>query len=320
MAPAMAPHIYAELLPHIRRMSLVVSLPTPATHFTKAGLTPDGKRAYIYHERVTYEIILPGTSNKKGELLGGLLKEGNLQVSWRIVWDQAEAGKFQEALQDASATGVGLGVIPPWSATELGGGAMVLCRGCGATIVDAGKVECWKDLPSENWAEMMEFWHCHKPADKPAGKENEKPEETDDAVAINGGATNRDATNGDKVEGDKLAARGYGANSVITARKGVGFVDLMTILFSGEDYQGLTVRIPSHSIALHHHGYQEGIQAGPNPPNGMATDTSTLDRIVLSRLCLVQATTEACETSLCRWGHLWIWWRGRSTLHLYIPS
>lgn len=21
----------------------------------------------------------------------------------------------------------------------------------------------WKDLPSGNWADMMDFWHCHKP-------------------------------------------------------------------------------------------------------------------------------------------------------------
>ena len=27
------------------------------------------------------------------------------------------------------------------------------------------KVRSWKDLPSENWAEMMDFWHCHRPDD-----------------------------------------------------------------------------------------------------------------------------------------------------------
>jgi hypothetical protein len=78
----------------------------------------------------------------------------------------------------------------------------------------------WKDLPSENWAEMMEFWHCHKPDHKH-------------------GEDHGDASG--KADEKTLAARGYGASSVISAQEGVGFVDLTTLLFTESDCQHLTV-------------------------------------------------------------------------------
>ncbi|KAF4989583.1 hypothetical protein FGRMN_9045 [Fusarium graminum] len=64
-------------------------------------------------------------------------------------------------------------------------------------------------LPSENWAEMMEFWHCHKPHDH----EHQDPE--------------------------SLASKGYGANHAISAQQGTGFVDLTSFLFSEPDCRGL---------------------------------------------------------------------------------
>jgi hypothetical protein len=78
-----------------------------------------------------------------------------------------------------------------------------------------GKIKAWKDLPSENWAEMMEFWHCHKPEDD-HGKDHEH-----------------------------LTSKGYGARSMIGAQLGVGFVDLTSFLFSESDTTHVEVR---HSL------------------------------------------------------------------------
>lgn len=33
------------------------------------------------------------------------------------------------------------------------------CRLCGKEL----STKIWKDMPSEHWAELMDFWHCHKP-------------------------------------------------------------------------------------------------------------------------------------------------------------
>lgn len=39
----------------------------------------------------------------------------------------------------------------------------MLCSNCGNVLVRSGQIKHYKALPSENWAEMMDFWHCHKP-------------------------------------------------------------------------------------------------------------------------------------------------------------
>lgn len=50
----------------------------------------------------------------------------------------------------------------PWSATELSKQPVcIYSKKTGAKLTDTIKV--WKQLPSEHWAELMDFWHCHKP-------------------------------------------------------------------------------------------------------------------------------------------------------------
>lgn len=82
-------------------------------------------------------------------------------------------------------------------------------------ILSPGRVITWRDLPSENWAEMMEFWHCHKP-DVPVGEKGE--------------------------EGGDNTMKGYGANTRMVAQKGFGKVDLTYFLLDSEDCSGLEVR------------------------------------------------------------------------------
>jgi hypothetical protein len=74
-------------------------------------------------------------------------------------------------------------------------------------------LKTWKDLPSENWAEMMEFWHCHKPHDHDAKDE------------------------------DSLGKKGYGASSAIAAQPSVGLVDQTSFLVSEVDCTGLLVSL-----------------------------------------------------------------------------
>jgi len=53
----------------------------------------------------------------------------------------------------------------PWTAMELNKEAATLfnCRACGAEVIPKDRIKTWKDLPSGNWEEMMDFWHCHRP-------------------------------------------------------------------------------------------------------------------------------------------------------------
>lgn len=37
-----------------------------------------------------------------------------------------------------------------------------VCKNCNSELIDSSQYD-FKDMPSEQWYEMMDFWHCHKP-------------------------------------------------------------------------------------------------------------------------------------------------------------
>lgn len=223
------PSIYAEFLPRLGRISVVIHLPTPSTHKTKVLLARDGMHLIVDHEGASTRLRLPAKTRIAGEHLPGEVKPGLDKMSWRLFPTPEEA----QAALDIEAGAV------PWSAADLKPGLLVACRKCDELIISRDTIEAFKDLPSENWAEMMEFWHCHKPADAHG-----------DGYAAAAGVQK-------KASEDQLASRGYGANSTISAQDGVGFVDLMTVLFSQNDCSCLLVSISN--------------LPGPGPPNPFPT-------------------------------------------------
>lgn len=60
----------------------------------------------------------------------------------------------------------------PWSTLKLSKAdnqnSVFQCSNCKSDLVNLKAISQWKSLPSETWAEMMDFWHCHKPADNPS--------------------------------------------------------------------------------------------------------------------------------------------------------
>ncbi|KAL2024178.1 hypothetical protein VTK56DRAFT_9334 [Thermocarpiscus australiensis] len=204
--------LYAELLTNIRQISLAASLSSPSDASTQVALAADRRTVELRHRDNVHTLTLPA----KAALGGTLLpiqdnQKGAATLSWRLPLDASSISSSHQA--DAM----------PWSATDLKPDSDVTCRQCCTAVVPAGAVKVWKDLPSENWAEMMEFWHCHKPdhahhRDKQAGKADEK----------------------------SLAARGYGASSAVSAQEGVGFVDLTTLLLAESDCRNVTFSLSSY--------------------------------------------------------------------------
>ncbi|KAJ9137851.1 HECT-like ubiquitin conjugating enzyme-binding domain containing protein [Pleurostoma richardsiae] len=220
--------VYAELLPHIRRLSLAVSLPSAADSTTDVTLLHDatGPRLRVRHAGAQVLASLPARAVVPGG--GGAVRLplvlGRTEASWRVAV-AADGGADHGGQAGAAAV--------PWESGEVAAsGGVMRCRSCGHEIVvaagpgeDASSgsgegrkgVSEWLDLPSENWAEMMEFWHCHKPGDHDHGGHGH-----------------------DGQEARLASSRGYGANSAIAARRGVGLVDVMTVLLAEEDCEGLT--------------------------------------------------------------------------------
>lgn len=211
--------IYAELLTNIRQITVKTCLPTPADNTTAAEIFGDGRKFRISHNGATAELDLPATVPVKGAL--PVSHKGSADLTWRLPLQPARAPERQFLPENQ---------VLPWSAFDIKMESPVSCRACGQLFVQRGTITSWKDLPSENWAEMMEFWHCHKPV------EHDKPED------------------------GSLQQRGYGAASAITAQPGVGFVDITSFLFVESDCGSLKVSQQASSFVWHANGEIEGGQ------------------------------------------------------------
>ncbi|KAL8686404.1 MAG: hypothetical protein Q9224_005457 [Gallowayella concinna] len=71
-------------------------------------------------------------------------------------------------------------------------------------------MEGWKDMPSEDWAEMMDLWHCHKP----------DTEDDDRASSVQQ----------QQQQQQSHLRKGYGAGNRIAPTPGVGLVDITYFL------------------------------------------------------------------------------------------
>lgn len=193
--------IYAELLPSIRQVSVAASLPLEPGVAPQAQVFADGSRIGIRQGRNAKDLLLPGTVTAPPVL--PVPSAPTKSLSWRL--------PLAASHPSPGPLGHDHYPTPPWSAADLESGSPVACRQCGNAVVPAGAISSWKDLPSENWAEMMEFWHCHKP----------EPHDHQDH--------------------EHLADRGYGANAGITTQATVGFIDIMSLVFAESDTTGLKV-------------------------------------------------------------------------------
>lgn len=209
MPPSQRILIYAELLSNIRQVSVGCTLPTPISEATRVTVAADGWALTVAHDGYSETIQLPESVALSSQL--PIRKSGGAGLSWRLPLATLATGRVLPATPEESV---------PWSATDLERGSTVICRMCKSSIVDAGTLKVWKDLPSENWAEMMEFWHCHKPHNHTHDNNEEH-----------------------------LTHRGYGASSCITAQPGIGFVDLTSFLLADSDL------VPS-SVSSHYSCYR----------------------------------------------------------------
>lgn len=196
-------HIYAELLTNIRRVSVGVSLASPPDSSTRAEISDDGRQLKVHHRAHSKALDLPAQVISSPETTRlPIPGRESLEFSWRLPVAPTAAELTRFAPEEQTI---------PWTSLDVAIGSPVTCRRCDQEFVRRGTIRVWKDLPSENWAEMMEFWHCHKPHDH------------------------------GRPDSEAVAGKGYGANNAISAQTGIGLVDLTSFLFSESDCTGLMV-------------------------------------------------------------------------------
>lgn len=192
--------LYAELLVNIRQITVFATLQSNAQHDTKAELSSDLKHIYLLHDGIAATIELPCRAADIGKLR--LPTSNTRELSFRLPIGGSSLEDIDEALRGDSTI---------WSASDLSPKTQLGCRSCNnALLLDKG-VSTWKDLPGENWAEMMDFWHCHKPDVEGAGK---------------------------TVDG---STKGYGASNVLRPQAGTAFVGTQHLTLAMNDCTGIEV-------------------------------------------------------------------------------
>ncbi|KAL8641571.1 MAG: hypothetical protein Q9226_008617 [Calogaya cf. arnoldii] len=182
--------IYAELLLNIRQITVVASLPSAYNNATRVTLSEDRQSLSVIHDGRNTTIRLPAPV--RSEIHPTVAPGSTTALSFRLPIMDEDANTMTSTDYTHAPKSL-------WSAASMGPMATVACRFC-RTLLVKEQVRSWKDLPSENWAEMMDFWHCHKP-------------DTDDDVCHK-----QDA-----------GRKGYGAASSIRPTDGVGLVDVTSL-------------------------------------------------------------------------------------------
>ena len=193
--------IYAELLLNLRQITICISTDPEHKLDTKLSLTCDNTSLEVHHGGQVSCIRLPAKISTAASLdtPAQRAQELSLRLPLAVPTQLVRAGRSRSF---------------PLSAATLSRTAQLLCQACGSVLVHAGSIRQWKDLPHEDWAEMMDFWHCHKP-EPPATKEK---------------------------GGSSAAEKGYAASNRLTAQPGVGLVAVSSILLASEECRGMTVR------------------------------------------------------------------------------
>lgn len=214
--------LYAELLLHIRTITVFASLRSHHSHGTKAKLASDGINITVSHEGRSATIRMPFNVKGKGEAELELPSQPHSkEITLRLQLEELEESDVLGALQSEERKAN----VVPWDGatldkqTDLG----VRCKTCDHVIIPEDKITSWRDLPNENWAEMMDFWHCHKPDEHHLHDH-----------------THEEAT----------GAKGYAAGNKLEAAAGIGFVDLTSFLLKEADCEGALVSIHSSTFIV----------------------------------------------------------------------
>ena len=191
-------YLYAEFLINIRQVTVFAILPSSCNEHTRTWLDTGPNILHLTHNEEESSITLPCPVVVINTTLNLPLTPVT-EVSFRL----GAATLLLPKAEVYSANSL------PWPASKLTSETRVACQSCGNRfIINATE---WKDLPSGGWADMMDFWHCHKP------------------TVENG---NHDTAG---------STKGYAAANVLGPTPGVGLVDTSHFLLAETDYIGIRV-------------------------------------------------------------------------------
>lgn len=194
----MTSSIYAETLINLRHVTVCISFNHSSDVNTRLSLSADGKELDLSHQGHISVVQFPIAVANAAPLK--LPSQPTKEFSVRLPF--TEKSRLDQLRNHSIA----------WSADALKEVVELTCQACGETLIGRRRIEQWKDLPNEDWAEMMDLWHCHKP-------------------------NNSNGENGHDLD----ASKGYTASTRLTAQLGVGLIGVSSALFSSEDCANVKV-------------------------------------------------------------------------------
>ena len=200
--------LYAELLLNIRQITVIATLPSVPNEETHYELSSDRKLLLLTHNQEQCTLTLPSPAASTVAIKAPSVEDKELSFRLPIASRHRATGAA-ESENSRENTSI-------WPASALSPTTQLACLSCKNVFVD-GNISAWKDLPSEHWAEMMDFWHCHKPH-------------------------NREDT-----LGQNKPTKSYSASSANTLTPGTGFVDDLHLRLASSDCTGLKVRYTSQA-------------------------------------------------------------------------
>ncbi|KAJ5210493.1 Ubiquitin-conjugating enzyme E2C-binding protein [Penicillium cf. griseofulvum] len=301
-------YLHAEFLPNIRQITLYISLPGTATF---NGVRPDiqlseSRKAVTVSlstpfEYVTETIKLPARVNDASrrvlKTISGPAPKSDSNSAGNLSYDfsfRMQVDPDEEVLAPQDEL---INEFVPWTAEELSSSTRIRCRGCEHAFLDSSSISksvdqrtgespalgwIWKDLPSGNWAEMMDFWHCHKPDPHEGHEKDEK----DYAL---------------QVEDQTAQTKGYGADSHVVAISGTVFVDVATFLLAETDCTGLKKGNEEEQKSNTQVSAQRTLDCtNCNAIIGMEDPTAKGWRLLKSNVSL-NTNSPSCEADIANW-------------------
>ncbi|KGY15239.1 hypothetical protein PABG_11817 [Paracoccidioides brasiliensis Pb03] len=248
--------LYAELLPNIRQIMLHVSLADSLFSSESSGIPgipvdpldnkfsltlqpsrrsvclsgPWGERTFDLPARVSVSAYTT-LATRPIRIYWGVVKHNeHNELTYRLQVDETSPS-VGPRLPDGGASFVNNGLQVPWTSKDMNSESRIRCRQCKNILFNPSETGgiIWKDLPSSDWAEMMDLWHCHKPDAHEDG---------------HGDATNY---TGPHVNDENETIKGYGAANQIVCAPGTVLIDILSFMMAEDDCQGLEKSKPSLS-------------------------------------------------------------------------
>ena len=195
-------YLYAELLLNIRQITVFATLPSDCHPETSVQLDHGGKNLSIQHESLKASLELPAQVSEATDFTLPSTPTKDLSFRLRV----SAVSKLPVSIDSPTYQ------VVPWSASKLSSKTQLSCQSCGNLLV--ADIKEWKDLPSGGWADMMDFWHCHKPTCPNEGQES------------------------------VFSTKGYAAANDLGPTNGVGLVDIGHFRFAKNDCLGFQVCDP----------------------------------------------------------------------------